>query len=97
MRFTCSVLLGILFQPCFLPVRAQQFADSSRISAVSGLQKIYLTEIADNAGIYHGREYIRNGQKAIGFPYYYSDDMLTGSVSYQGTVWRPTVLQIDIG
>ena len=67
------------------PVRAQESADSLPYQeAISGIHRIYLSEIGDNAQVYHGSEYIRNGQKALGYPYYQSDTLLMGSVNYQG-------------
>jgi len=81
------VFVGFIFQfSCLCPVRAQESSDSLlHQEAISGIHRIYLSEIGDNAQIYHGTEYIRNGQKALGFPYYESDSMLTGSVNYLGT------------
>jgi hypothetical protein len=91
MKFNCFALGGILLfvhanQSC-----AQQAPDSALFaSSGSKILQVYLDEIGNNAQIYHGSEYIRNGIKAAGFPYYESDSMQTGSVSYQGTVYpRP--------
>ena len=36
--------------------------------SISGLNRIYLSEIGDNAQIYHGTEYIRNGTKWVHRP-----------------------------
>ena len=67
---------------------AQSSGDSLQYKeSISGLQRIYLSEIGDNAQIYHGTEYIRNGTKALGFPYFESDSMLTGSVNYLGNLY----------
>ena len=77
---------GAIFQfSCISALLAQQFNDSLQYKeSISGLHRIYLNEIGDNAQIYHGTEYIRYGQKALGFPYYESDSMLAGSVNYLG-------------
>ncbi len=77
---------GAIFQfSCISNLLAQQFNDSLQFKeSISGIHRIYLNEIGDNAQIYHGTEYIRNGQKALGFPYYESDSMLVGSVNYLG-------------
>ena len=75
----------------------QQIPDSILLKeSVSGLRQIYLNEIGDNAQIDHGVEYIRNGQKAIGFPYYESDSMLEGTVSYQGILYPDRKLYYNL-
>jgi hypothetical protein len=55
--------------------------------SLTNIHQVYLKQIGDNAQIYHGREFIRNGQKANGFPFFESDNLLVGSVSYQGTIY----------
>ena len=89
MKLNLIALAGILFQFSGVSiVHAQLSSDSVWYQeAISGIRRIYISEIGDNAQIYHGSEYIRNGQKAIGFPYYESDSMRTGSVSYQGYLY----------
>jgi hypothetical protein len=81
--------VGVIFQLSGIsPIRAQFSADSLLYKeSISSLHRIYLSEIGDNAQIYHGSEYIRYGLKANGFPYYESDSMLTGSVNYQGNIY----------
>jgi hypothetical protein len=70
------------------PIHAQSSNDSLEYKeSISSLHRIYLNEIKDNAQIYHGTEYIRNGEKALGFPYFESDSMLTGSVNYLGNTY----------
>jgi hypothetical protein len=83
-----ATLLWALSFSGMLKIQAQQTPDSLFLSAsISGLHQLYFSEIGDNAQIYHGSEYIRNGQKALGFPYYESDSMENGSISYQGTIY----------
>jgi hypothetical protein len=73
--------------------RAQSFNDSLQYKeSISGLHTIYLSEIGDNAQIYHGSEYIRDGQKALGFPYYDSDSMFSGTVNYLDNEYPDTKL-----
>jgi hypothetical protein len=98
MKLSCLALLGILFHLLFIPnARAQQSSDSILYaSAVSNLQQVYFNEIGDNAQIYHGAEYIRNGQKVIGFPYYGSDSLYTGSISYQGSLYTNIKLTYNL-
>lgn len=81
--------VGIIFLLSGISSTLAQPSDDSLQykESISGLNRIYLSEIGDNAQIYHGTEYIRNGQKALGFPYYESDSMLTGSVNYLGNMY----------
>lgn len=89
MKCNCLVFFGILSFVCTSQTRAQQSSDSILYAqSVSKIHQVYINEIGDNAQIYHGIEYIRNGQKAVGFPYYESDSMLVGSVSYQGVNYQ---------
>ena len=83
------VLVGLIFQLFqILPTQAQSSADSLLYQeSISAIHRIYLTEMGDNAQIYHGSEYIRNGQKASGFPYFESDSMQKGSVNYLGNLY----------
>lgn len=97
MKLSCFVIAGFVF---FLSPRytcAQQPPDSITYKeSVSGIRQVYLNEIDDNAEIYHGSEYIRNGQKANGFPFFESDNLLAGSVSYQGTTYTGQNLYYDL-
>jgi hypothetical protein len=89
MKFSCLALFGLSFLfVCISQIHAQQSPDSLFYKeSVYKIHHIYLDEIGDNAQIYHGSEFIRNGQKAAGFPFYESDSILTGTVSYQGTIY----------
>jgi hypothetical protein len=89
MKLRLAVCIGILFSIFFISrTYAQQSSDSVLYTeSVSKIHQVYLKEIGDNAQIYHGSEFIRNGQKANGFPFYQSDNMIVGSVSYQGTIY----------
>jgi hypothetical protein len=89
MKLRCSAFLILIFQIILFPKSSAQISSDSVLYAesVSKIHQVYLNEIGDNAEIYHGVEYIRNGQKSTGFPFYMADSMLTGSVSYQGNVY----------
>jgi hypothetical protein len=83
------VIVGAIFLlSANSPIHAQLSNDSLEYKeSISSLHRIYLNEIKDNAQIYHGTEYIRNGERALGFPYFESDSMLTGSVNYLGNAY----------
>jgi hypothetical protein len=89
MKFNCLALLEFSFLfICISQIHAQQSPDSILYKeSAYKIHQVYLDEIGDNAQIYHGSEFIRNGQKAIGFPFYESDSVLTGSVCYQGMIY----------
>lgn len=98
MKTNRTAFLGFFFLFIFyLSSTAQQSDDSLhyRESLVS-LRDVYLNGIRDDAQIYHGNEYIRNGQKALGFPFYESNDMLDGSIYYQGTEYPRRKLYYDL-
>lgn len=97
MKFSCSVLTGVfLHLACISQIRAQKPDSLLNTESVLNLRQIYFNEIGDNAQIYHGSEYIRNGQKAIGFPYFESDNMLSGSIYYQGIEYPQRNLFYDL-
>lgn len=89
MKFSFAASVGLIFYFIFISkTYAQQSADSVlHKESVSKIRQVYFKQIGDNAQIYHGSEFIRNGQKAIGFPFYESDNMIFGSISYQGTIY----------
>lgn len=83
--FAACVGLTIHFFCISFETSAQQTPDSVLYKeSLANIHQVYLTQIGDNAQIYHGREFIRNGQKANGFPFYESDNLMSGSVFYQG-------------
>ncbi len=92
-------LLGI---SCHLLFAARSFAQQIPTDSVfysgsfSNLYHNYLTEIGENARLYNGPEYIRNGTKATGFAFFQSDSMLTGSVSYNGLTYPDLSLYYDL-
>ena len=97
MKFSCFVFAVIfLHLSCIAQSQTQQPDSLLNTESVSNLRQIYLNEIGDNAQIYHGSEYIRNGQKAIGFPYFESDNMLSGSIFYQGIEYPQRNLHYDL-
>jgi hypothetical protein len=76
---------------------AQQPSDSAAFnSSVSNIRRLYFSQIGDNAQIYHGTEYIRNGAKATGFPYLQADSMLWGTIYYQGSMYPPIKLYYNL-
>jgi hypothetical protein len=88
-------LLGLLF--ISIPIRAQFKEDSVQYNDLTAvLRSIYFREIRDNAQIYHGSEYIRNGVKVSGFPFYKFDSLIPGTISYQGLNYPPRPVLYDL-
>ena len=88
MKFTFVACAGFMISFFCIPpeMYAQQTADTALYKeARANISQVYFKQIGDNAQIYHGREFIRNGQRANGFPFYESDNLLTAAVFYQGT------------
>jgi hypothetical protein len=86
--FAACVGLTIYFICISSETYAQQLSDSVLYAeSLANIHQVYLRQIGDNAQIYHGREFIRNGQKANGFPFFESDNLLVGSVSYQEMIY----------
>ena len=97
MNFRFLALIGMIFQLFTISLSLAQSSDSVLyISSAANLHRLYLDEIGDNAQIYHGSEFIRNGMRVNGFPFYKSDSLFNGTVSYQGTIYSDQSLQYDL-
>jgi hypothetical protein len=92
------IFIGLLLQFAGISkIYSQQSVDSVLYSEPAAtMRQVYFAGIGDDAQIYHGSEFIRNGQKSTGFPFYESDTLLTGYVSYQGTVYPARSLYYDL-
>jgi hypothetical protein len=90
------------FVYCFLSA-FQSFGQQAAASdsafysgSVRQLYHIYFDQIGQSAELFNGAEYIRNGQKANGFPFFESNDQLPGDVSCQGILYHDLRLQYDL-
>ena len=54
------------------------------------------TRINPDSRLFNGREYIRNGTPAKGFPFFESDSLQPGSLSYDGILYRHIALEYDM-
>ncbi len=99
MKFSFAAFVGLtihFFCICSKTC-AQKTSDSVLYrESLANIHQIYFKQIGDNAQIYHGREFIRNGQKANGFPFFDSDNLLVGSVYYQKTIYPNQKLYYNI-
>jgi hypothetical protein len=90
MKFSFAACVGLTIH--FICISSESYSQQTADSvlyreSLANIHQVYLRQIGDNAQIYHGREFIRNGQKANGYPFYESDNLLIGSVFYQGTIY----------
>jgi hypothetical protein len=90
----CLLLLFSIPHP---PAHAQQSPDSSSYDPATPLlgQYIYARLGADSR-LYNGYEYIRNGTPAKGFPFFDSDSLLPGSLSYDGILYQDIPMEYDL-
>jgi len=52
--------------------------------------------MGNNLRLYTGPEYVRNGIKALGYPFFQSEDALDGSFVYDGASYDHIPLQYDL-
>jgi hypothetical protein len=97
MTFRLPAVIGLCFHLCPFSISFAQSTDSVLYPpSATNLQQLYFKEIGDNAQIYHGSEFIRNGIKINGSPFFGSDSLLSGSVSYQGSLYENRNLQYNL-
>jgi hypothetical protein len=98
----CWLLLkGFLFS---LLANAQQSPDSSvrQLSAnlhqsPASLPESYVrTRIDPDSRLFNGREYIRNGIYAKGFPFFEWDSLQTGSLTYDGILYPEMAMEYNL-
>lgn len=76
---------------------AQQATDSPAAgSSVTTLRNYTRQRLGADSRLYNGFEYIRNGTPAKGFPFFDSDSLLTGTLSYDGILYGDIAMQYDL-
>ncbi len=55
-----------------------------------------LNRLGSDPRLYNGYEYIRNGTPAKGFPFFYADSLLPGSLFYDGILYPNIDLEYDL-
>jgi hypothetical protein len=90
----CLFLLLYLPTP---PAQGQPSRDSSSYDPSNArLGQDIQARLGDDSKLYNGYEYIRNGTPAKGFPFFDSDSLLPGSLSYDGILYRNILLEYDL-
>ena len=81
-----SILCFCLLLSLFASISyAQQPTDTAAAAQpVTPLQSYILTRLGADSRLFNGREYIRNGTPAKGFPYFEWDSLMPGSLEYDG-------------
>ncbi|HEX9509393.1 MAG TPA: hypothetical protein VF939_02845 [Puia sp.] len=98
MKIHIPVLFGIFLNILsFHLLQGQQSADTNFYNkSLSQLRSTYYTEGGNNLKIYNGREYIRNGLNAKGWPFFESNDPINGSVIYNGNFYTNIDMRYDL-
>jgi len=89
----------LLFLSVFFSLSS--FSQNANKDSLTGLQLKNVVSLYDhytngNAPIYNGQEYLFYTFKREGNPFFYSDTMLRGWVSYQGKIYNPLSLLYDL-
>ncbi len=97
MKFYCVLFSLILSDyTCFSQSGDSPSPDSLYRQSDSAFRSIYFNAVAGSAQLYHGGKYDVEQKHADGSPFYLSDIMRTGSVTYQGTWYGPLKLYYDL-
>ena len=91
----CWLLLkGLLFS---ILVNAQQSPDSSVRELSANFPESYIRARMDpDSRLFNGREYIRNGIYAKGFPFFEWDSVRPGSLTYDGIIYHDIAIEYDL-
>jgi hypothetical protein len=99
MRPTLAFLSALFLYLFFYETAgAQQTLSDSvfREQAAAGILDLYKKETGQNLLLYNGPEYLRNGQKVKGFPFFESESLLKGAVYYNGKLYTDVGLYYDL-
>jgi len=94
-----SSALFVLFYGCVIMVASAQstLSDSSgNQESVRNTIDLYYKSIGENAHLYNGSEYISNNYQVNRNPFFENIFLLSGSVAYDGTLYKNVPLAYDI-
>jgi hypothetical protein len=75
----------------------QTISDSATyVQAVNSLTNLYKNHSGENSRLFSAPEYLYTTQRATGFPFWYADTMLTGTVYYDNNRYDNVPMQYDI-
>jgi hypothetical protein len=79
------------------PLFSQQHNDSLFYNrSLDSAKSFYVQEAAANLSLYNGSEYYRSPVSTKGFPFFKSENLIEGSVFYDGNLYQRINLQYDI-
>lgn len=69
---------------------------ASVTNAQDSLETYTRSRLGADSRLYNGREYIRNGTPAKGFPNFQWDSLHSGTLTYDGIAWSDMLLEYDL-
>ncbi|HEY5406340.1 MAG TPA: hypothetical protein VIJ92_04595 [Ginsengibacter sp.] len=90
-----ALILFFLAFP-FKKIVAQTFVVQSMPDSFISVKAFFKNEIKENALLYTGKEFIKYSVNIKGHPFFETDQMQTGSVFYDGTLYENVPLLYDI-
>jgi hypothetical protein len=76
---------------------SQHYSDSVFYKrSIDSAKAFYVQEAAANLSLYNGSEYYRSPVSTKGFPFFKSENLIEGSVFYDGNLYQHVSLQYDI-
>jgi len=90
--------IAFLFFFCLFKTDAQLFSKDSitDIQTKDSVVALFNSTVKGNIGLYNGSEYLYGGHNVKGFPYFKSDDILNGSVLYDGNLYNDVSMRFDL-
>lgn len=88
------ILFSCFVFPAIQASSQMRNADSAIVMSQS--KKVYFTYIGDQAQIYNGRQYIPYYFQMIGSPYFLSDSLSEGWISYDRIIYENVPMQLDV-
>jgi hypothetical protein len=86
--------LQVLSNPLYCQVQQQDSAFYTQ--SFDSVEAFYIKAAAANLSLYNGCEYSRPPVSTKGFPFFESENLIEGSVFYDGNLYRHVNLQYDI-
>ena len=92
-----SCLFVCFLEALLFPANAQPLPEAVFYrESLNALLRNYRVDMGQNTRLYTGAEYIRNGQRAEGTPFFGSDTPVTGSVYYNDAIYQDLPFRYDL-
>jgi hypothetical protein len=97
MKAGCCLVSVLLYgSACFSQIESIVSDDSLSNEYQTSFRKIYFDDIQGNALLYRGIKYAPETRMTDGFPYFQSDIMRTGTISFLGVSYGPLKFYYDL-